>query len=978
MIAPSPTSLSTPVAPPTLEAPWPRARRVLFSGLVASTTVYGTALMTSILSGGGMTLLELGILALFAPTFAWISVAFWNAVVGFGLRLLRVDPLSLRRISGKPSNVPANAPLTARTALAVPARNEDIHAVLSRIEEILTSLELAGHAGSFDVHLLSDSDEPVAVAREARLWAAFEDRYAGGCGLHYRRRETNEGRKAGNLAEFCARAGHEYAYLVVLDADSVMSGDTLVELVRVMEQNPRAGLLQTVPIPIRQETRFGRFVQFAAALYSPLLATGQCFWQTDSANYWGHNAILRMEPFMRHCRLPVLSGSPPLGGEVLSHDFVEAALMRRAGWGVYLLPNLGGSWEGVPGNLEDFARRDRRWAQGSLQHLKLLGLKGLHPLNRVHFLLGAMGFVSSLLWLLLLLASTMYVAGLGGGTATSVVDGGRFLPLLASRYVPSLLVVTAALLFVPKLLGLVLAFRDAARFGGPGRLVGRAVAEAAFAVVVAPVMMMFHSRFVVEILAGRSVSWGSQHREGRLLSWGDAWRAAGWITAVGVAWGLGTLLVSPAFFLWLSPIFLGLLVAVPLVRWTSGPRTGVLLSGRRSDQPITSGGSGAVDRREGSVNEMHQVERGLFELRRRRSLYMAGADAADVLVAAAEGLEALVLDRFRELADSPLNLIVTSHRARVLGLPALPGPIAMELPDDVSAGDVLHLCSSRDVPILTGVRTRPATDTEAQGLALARLGHLLPAVVSVTIPCPVPSALSASLEEGQILRVGAEQVGVALAAPRLAVAQVSAAPVPLKDSEDARFILFREENGLLEHVAILIGDRAAWPDPVPIRLHSACLTGDLFGSLKCDCGDQLRGSLQHFQKQGGGVLLYLQQEGRGIGLGNKLRAYALQDGGLDTVDADCTLGFGPDERSYDAALDMLHQLDIQRVQLLTNNPEKLRAVEDGGVLVLDRMPLHGTLNRHNLPYVKAKVQRAGHWLGDMLSNGNGRSSSEGA
>ncbi len=936
--------------------------------------------MAAILSSGGMTPLEWVILALFAPTFAWISVAFWNAVVGFGLRVLRLDPLTLRRTSR--DGVPLETgPLRARTALAVPARNEAVDAVLARIDEILTSLEVAGHAATFDVHFLSDTADPAASALEERAWARFRDRYAGRSGLYYRRRRTNEGRKAGNLAEFCTRAGHSYRYLVVLDADSVMSGETLVRLVRVMEENPQAGLIQTVPIPTRQETRFGRFVQFAAALYSPLLATGQSFWQGDAANYWGHNAILRMEPFVKHCRLPVLPGAPPLGGEVLSHDFVEAALMRRAGWGVYLLPDLGGSWEGVPGNLGDFAARDRRWAQGSLQHLRLLGTRGLHPLSRVHFGLGAMGYLSSLLWLLLLLASTLFVAGWSGSPPPSGSAGGLPSALLQSPLVPSLLIVTGALLFVPKLLGVVLGLREAARFGGPIKLVGRALTEAAFAVVVAPVMMMFHSRFVIGIVAGRSVAWGSQDREGRDVSWGDAWRSVWWITATGVVWSVVTLWLSPAFFLWLSPIFLGLLLAAPLVRWTSGPRTGVFVSGRRSDRHITSGTSGAAVGRGGSVNEMHEVERGLFELRRRRTLYLAGTreqaltdDPADVLVASAEGLEESVLEDLRTFGPDPLHLVVTPHRARALGLRPLPGPVAIELPADASPGDVLHLCSSPTVADLVDLRTRPATDPEAQGLALARLGHLLPAVVSLTMPSPLPTRISQALASGRILRVGTEQVRAALATPRLAVSRVSAAPVPLKDSEDARFILFREENGLLEHVAILIGDRAAWPDPVPVRLHSACLTGDLFGSLKCDCGDQLRGSLQHFQKQGGGVLLYLQQEGRGIGLGNKLRAYALQDGGLDTVDADCTLGFGPDERSYDSAIEMLRQLDVERVQLLTNNPEKLRAVENGGVLVLDRMPLHGTLNRYNLPYVKAKVQRAGHWLGDMLSNGTGRPS----
>jgi GTP cyclohydrolase II len=202
---------------------------------------------------------------------------------------------------------------------------------------------------------------------------------------------------------------------------------------------------------------------------------------------------------------------------------------------------------------------------------------------------------------------------------------------------------------------------------------------------------------------------------------------------------------------------------------------------------------------------------------------------------------------------------------------------------------------------------------------------------------------------------------------RVELTYVSDGPVPLEEAEDARFMCFREANGLLEHVAIVIGNRESWPDPVPVRLHSACLTGDLFGSLRCDCGEQLRGSLRVFAASGGGVLLYLAQEGRGIGLGNKLRAYLLQQEGLDTVDADLTLGFGADERRYDAGIEILRHLGIERIQLLTNNPEKVRAVLEGGIQVMDRQPLYGTLNRHNIQYVTAKVNRAGHWLGEMLS-----------
>jgi GTP cyclohydrolase II len=268
---------------------------------------------------------------------------------------------------------------------------------------------------------------------------------------------------------------------------------------------------------------------------------------------------------------------------------------------------------------------------------------------------------------------------------------------------------------------------------------------------------------------------------------------------------------------------------------------------------------------------------------------------------------------------------------------------------------------------------RPASGPEIGGLTLARLGGLLPAVVSVTAdPAEVPE-LRSLLDSRAVLTASTTEIETMAASVRLELTYVSDGPIPLADAEDARILCFREANGLLEHVAIVIGARDNWPDPVPVRLHSACLTGDLFGSLRCDCGEQLRASLRVFTASGGGVLLYLAQEGRGIGLGNKLRAYLLQQEGLDTIDADGALGFGADERRYHAGIEILRHLGIQRVQLLTNNPEKVRALREGGIQVIDRLPLLGTLNRHNLPYVTAKSQRAGHWLDEMLAEPHRRS-----
>lgn len=428
---------------------------------------------------------------------------------------------------------------------------------------------------------------------------------------------------------------------------------------------------------------------------------------------------------------------------------------------------------------------------------------------------------------------------------------------------------------------------------------------------------------------------------------------------------------------------------------------------------------------------MLKAERGLFDLRQGRPLFVAvngGEDQPDrgVLVAPVEGLDEEMLERLRTLGCGPLRLVVTHHRARAMGLSLGParagaapaagasrngtngdsphgtashgepeaglagqahgngdaphgavawfragdGPPAVSLRLDAShdPAGILRLASAAVKGGSEGADVRAASRGELAGLTLARLGRLLPALVAVHADPGRSEALRTGLDDGTLLQVPAEQIEDLAGAPQLEVTHVSEAPVPLQETENTRFLLFRETHGFFEHVAVLIGPREEWPDPVPVRLHSACLTGDLFGSLRCDCGEQLRSSLHYMSERGGGVLLYLEQEGRGIGLGNKLRAYSLQEEGLDTVDADGALGFGADERRYDSAVEILRRLGLERIRLLTNNPEKVKAVEEGGIQVVVRQPLHGTLNRHNLPYVRAKVRRAGHWLEDMLAN----------
>jgi len=370
---------------------------------------------------------------------------------------------------------------------------------------------------------------------------------------------------------------------------------------------------------------------------------------------------------------------------------------------------------------------------------------------------------------------------------------------------------------------------------------------------------------------------------------------------------------------------------------------------------------------------MYEAERGVVDLRQGRLLYIT-TDRDDTpdsgaLVAAVDGLRPQTLDELRRLSPTgSVRLAVTPHRARVMGLsPGAPFGMSISLNGTNAPDEILTLATTPD-PEGTPLDPREASAAEHGGLVLARLGRLLPAVVSVPARRGEIAGLDELLSAGAVLTATTNQIEAFSQNSRVELVQVSRGPVPLEEAEDAQFQVFREGNGLLEHVAVMIGKPERWPDPLPVRLHSACLTGDLFGSLRCDCGEQLRGALRYFSESGGGVLIYLGQEGRGIGLGNKLRAYVLQENGLDTIDADGALGFGADERRYQPAVEILRHLGISRVQLLTNNPEKVQALRDGGIDVVDRRPLFGRLNRHNFQYVRTKVHRAGHWLTEMLSS----------
>lgn len=555
-----------------LRAPGKLARQLVFLLLCVGTVANGVWLMFDIFSSNGTTPLEATLLFLFSITFTWIVIAFWSGAIGFVLQLLRLDPLSLKH--QLPRETQRITELKSRTAIVMPVYNEDTKRILAGFEANLRSVAHTGHLDSFDFYLLSDTQDPKLIEAESSGWQQLIARL-GPLASHafYRRREKNLHRKVGNLADFCQRWGAHYDHMIVLDADSIMTGECVLTLVSAMEANPTAGLIQTVPIPVRQTTLFGRFLQFAAALNSPMLATGLAFWQTDTANYWGHNAIIRIEAFLESCGLPALPGKGAFGGEILSHDFVEAALLRRAGWDVFLLADVEGSYEEVPSNLLDYATRDRRWVQGNIQHLALLNARGIRTLSRVHFLFGAVAYISTLVWLLMLALST--VDALVRATTSNVFFSSGYQlfpdwPIAKTDLIFSMLYMTVALLLLPKLMSLIvgLCYRRH-EFGGALRLILSAVAEVIFAILIAPLMMVFHSYFVICVFLGRKVRWDAQSREGRMIPWKQALYRTAFVGCVAIVWGGVTYFYAPVFFWWLTPVLLGLILAAPTVRYSS-------------------------------------------------------------------------------------------------------------------------------------------------------------------------------------------------------------------------------------------------------------------------------------------------------------------------------------------------------------------------------------------------------------------------
>ncbi len=549
------------------------ARRAFVFGTTAALTLFGAYQMYLVLGVGGLTTLETIILALFVILFAWIAFSFAStlggviAMVTGGTRTLGID---------------ATTPLPnikSRTALLLPTYNEDADRVISRVQAIYESVAATGAMDHFDFFLLSDTTDPNVFIAEEAAFIALRERL-GAENIFYRHRPKNDAKKAGNISEWVRRFGGAYEHMIVLDADSLMTGDTLVRLVAAMEKHPDAGLIQTFPVMVNATTPFARIQQFAGRLYGPLIAHGLAWWHGADSNYWGHNAIIRTRAFAEQAGLPELSGPRPIGGHILSHDFVEAALMRRGGWAIHMAPTLGGSFEESPPSLTEYAARDRRWCQGNLQHAGVLPARGLYWTSRLHLLTGIGSYIAAPLWLLFLFVGILIALQAQfirpeyfPKTFTLYPQWPAQDPIRAAWVFAG----TMGLLLAPKVIGYIaMLFDPEARrgFGGGIRAFFSMLFETLVSGLIAPVMMLIQSASVVDILLGRDSGWNAQRRDDGALPWRDVigryWRH----TLFGIIMGIAAYEVSFSLFIWMTPVIAGLLLAIPLVQWTASPAMG--------------------------------------------------------------------------------------------------------------------------------------------------------------------------------------------------------------------------------------------------------------------------------------------------------------------------------------------------------------------------------------------------------------------
>jgi membrane glycosyltransferase len=549
---------------------WPvlMRRRVLFAGLVLATASALLWLLGAALSAGGLGALDVALIALFAITLPWTVIGFWNAAIGFVVMRFSADPIAA--VIPAVARVHDGEPITAETALLACIRNEAPERVARNLLPMLKGLAASGDGDRFHLYVLSDTDDPAIATAEDHTFGELADTWRGRIAVTYRRRTDNEGFKAGNLRDFCERWGDRHDFAVTLDADSFIPAAAVLRMVRVMQAAPEIGILQGLVVGMPSTSAFARIFQFGMRLGMRSYTIGSAWWQGDCGPHWGHNSVLRLKPFTAHCHIPPLPGRAPLGGHVLSHDQIEAVLMRRAGFEVRVLPEENLGWEENPPTLLEFIRRDLRWCQGNMQYWRFLFLPGLKPVSRYQIAFALLMFIGSPAWIGLLLLGSFGVARAPSPDAFMHAGPGY-----------ALLAVILVMWFAPKIATTIdVLSRPVLRaaFGGGWRFVGNVVVETLFFLLLSPIMWFGHSVFLAGLPFGRAIGWVGQARDGHavplLLATRHLWpqMLVGWATIVG----LGA--TVPAALPYALLIAAGLALAAPLAVLTADPGVGATLS----------------------------------------------------------------------------------------------------------------------------------------------------------------------------------------------------------------------------------------------------------------------------------------------------------------------------------------------------------------------------------------------------------------
>ncbi len=528
--------------------------------ITAALSYYGITEMYGIMENNGITYFQWLFLLIFSLNFSWVSYAFSQAFIGF---MSSIMPFKVSHPEIEPD---------FKTAILMPVYNESPEQIRLAIETMRNDI-LKRAPNRFAFFILSDTNKVDNwVQEESEFMQIVTD--AADCPVYYRRRHVNTERKAGNIADWVQRWGNRYQAMIVLDADSLMSAKCFTTLARRLAASPDVGLIQTLPTIIRGNTLYARLQQFANHCYGPIYARGLSAWHGMSSNFWGHNAIIRTRAFAQASGLPILPGKPPFGGHVLSHDFIEAALLRRAGWGVRFDTDLGDSFEEAPPSLTDVIIRDRRWCQGNFQHWRFMFAQGMTLPTRLHLFSGMMSYFSAVLWLCLIMV------GLAIAIQAHYIRPEYFSnpslfptwPVFDSERAIGLFVISMVIVLAPKFFSWLVAlfnWQRCRQFGGPLLLTLSVLTEVVLSALYAPILMVSQFGVVYSIFRGKDSGWTPQMRDDGALPWTTVIRTHLFHTLFGIVLAIIAYVLSEALFYWLLPITAGLLLSIPL-SWISG------------------------------------------------------------------------------------------------------------------------------------------------------------------------------------------------------------------------------------------------------------------------------------------------------------------------------------------------------------------------------------------------------------------------